>query len=414
MINRNIISEIKIALKDTPVILIHGARQTGKSTLAKQLISDHYKADYITLDDTAVLGSALSDPMGFVSGFSGNVIIDEVQKAPEIFSAIKLVVDKNRKPGKFILTGSANIFLLPRLSESLAGRVQVFTLYPFTKGEILKTKESFIDYLFSNQKIKHYTLSNKKNDILGSIVQGGFPEILKRKNIHRRREWFNAYVNTILQRDVKDISNIEGLTEMPRLLALLAARTSSLFNISELSRSLSIPQTTLKRYLNYINAVYLTGIIPAYSSNLGKRLIKSPRIVFIDTGLSSYLNSIHDTVSLRKSNIKGQLMENFVIMELLKQSSWSNSKPGIYHYRTLKGIETDIILESKNKIIGIEVKSSSSVSVNDFKGLKYLSSEFKNKFHRGIVLYNGQQSIPFGKNLHALPVASLWDINKDT
>jgi len=409
MIRRNIMGSIETAMTDTPVVLLHGARQTGKSTLVKYLIKDKTNAEYVTLDDTATLSSAVNDPAGFIDNSKRIFVIDEVQKAPQIFSTIKLFADKNRKPGKFILTGSANNLLIPRLSDHLVGRMEIITMYPFSKGEMNGEKEAFIDQVFSEKQIEKFTASDNKTDILKSIVSGGFPEIMKRRNPERKREWFQSYINTILQRDIKEISNIEGLVEFPRLLSLLASRTGTLFNLAELSRSISIAQSTLKRYISYLTGVYVIKLIPAYSAHLSKRLTKAPKIIFTDTGIASYLDSIYDTQSLKAGNMKGRLLENFVFMELIKQKSWSRANPEIYHYRTSKGSEVDIILESRNKMVGIEVKFTATPGINDFKGLKHIAEDFKGKFHRGILLYTGQNTLSFGKNLFAMPVESLWN-----
>src|SRR5262245_16450316 len=280
------------ALADTPVIFLNGARQTGKSTLVRELAESEHPARYVTFDDATVLAAARHDPAGFVAQLGRPVIIDEVQLAPEIFPVLKIAVDRNRQPGGFLLTGSANILLTPRVSESLAGRMEILTLWPLSQGEIEGIEENLIDCLFSAQfALPHTSLKDAgtRDDLLARVVRGGYPEAFGRRTEERRREWFGAYITTILQRDVREMANIEGLTELPRVLTLLATRASSLHNLADISRSIDIPQSTLRRYLTLLETTSLLSPLPAWSSNLGKRLVKAPKLALNDTGLLTYL-----------------------------------------------------------------------------------------------------------------------------
>ncbi|MFQ5930585.1 MAG: ATP-binding protein [Acidobacteriota bacterium] len=411
MIWRNISAAVLEALADNPVVLLHGARQTGKSTLAQWLASGEHPARYLTLDDAVILAAARGDPSGFIAGLEGPVMLDEVQRVPELFLAIKAVVDRDRSPGRFLLTGSANVMLLPHLSESLAGRMEILALWPLSQGEIGGVKEGFIDTVFSGA-----LPTDKKNreDLLGllnRLLRGGYPLIHGRVSEARQKAWFGSYVTTILQRDVRDLANIEGLTALPRLLSLLAARAMSLLNLSELSRSIAIPQTTLKRYMALLQTTFLVQTLPAWSGNLGKRLVKAPKLVFSDTGLMSYLLGLGKQRLTMDTNLLGPLLENFVVMELLKQVTWSQTQPRLFHFRMQTGQEVDIVLEdSAGRLVGIEVKAGATVTAQDFKGVRTFAEATGRRFHRGLVLYTGTESVPFGPRLHALPVNALWSM----
>lgn len=408
MIKRKITSKLLLSLSDSPVVVIQGARQTGKSTLVKYLSEEIYPATYLTFDDLTILSAAQSNPLDFISAYSGSVIIDEVQRVPEIFLAIKRFVDRDRKPGKFILTGSANILFLPKISESLAGRVEILKLFPFSQSEISGTEKNFIDDLSSNH-FNPLTFEIKKNNLTEKIIRGGYPEILTRKDLERLKAWFSSYITTILQRDVRDISNIEKLTDLPKLLSLLASRAGTLLNIAELSRSSAIPQTTLKRYMALLEATFMINLLPAWSGNLSKRIIKTPKVYLNDTGILSYLTGFEENKVTSDPLSWGRILENFVLMELIKQASWSRKNLSLFHYRSASGQEIDFIIEKDDgKIIAVEVKASSKVDDSDFRHIRTFAEENGKKFLRGIVFYTGSQIVPFSKNLFAIPVNALW------
>jgi predicted AAA+ superfamily ATPase len=410
MYQRNIEDSLRLALADTPVVLLNGARQTGKSTLALKLAKD-ISAHYLTLDDATVLAAAVADPSGFVRGMQGMVVVDEVQKAPGLFPAIKVEVDADRRPGRFLLTGSANVLMLPKLAESLAGRMEIATLWPLSQGELLDRRERFIDAVFSARLPQLGPLGEKRGDLLQQLTFGGYPEVIGRGAERRRHAWFASYVTTILQRDVRDLANIDGLTEMPRLLALLAARTGGLLNISELSRSSGIPNTTLKRYLSLVEATFLLATLPAWSTNVGKRLIKSPKVYLVDSGLTAYLVGQTAPRLSSEGTITGHLLEGFVVGELRKQRTWSETRVEMFHLRTTAGREVDLVLEdSLGRIVGIEVKATASVGKQDFLGLEAIAEATGKRFVRGLVLYRGANSVPFGERYIALPVDALWRI----
>ncbi len=411
MVRRNLTARLVDALGDTPVVLLHGARQTGKTTLVRSLAGREHPAEYLTFDDPAVLAAAKADPQGFVDRFTRPVIFDEVQRVPELAVAIKAAVDRDRRPGRFLLTGSANVLQVPKLSDSLAGRMEILTLWPFSRGEIEGVRESFIDAIFA-AKLPRPGASRRANErggLIDRLVIGGYPEVQQRPRVDRRRAWFTSYIDTILQRDVRDLANIEALTLLPRLLALLATRTGGLLNYADIARSVQMPQTTLKRYLALLETTFLIQTLPPWSSNLGLRLVKSPKFYLSDCGLLVHLLGL-DGERLRADPIQlGHLLENFVVTELRKQASWSRMRPRLYHYRTHNGKEVDIVLEGDaGRVVGIEIKAGATITAADFGGLKHLADAVGKRFHCGIVLYGGREWLPFGKGLHAIPVDALW------
>ncbi len=409
MYERHIEPKLLMAMTDTPVILLNGARQTGKSTLAKILAENLPNTKYYNLDNLVDLAAVQTDPENFVNHPETTLIIDEVQKAPELFLAIKQTVDENRRPGRFLLTGSTNIFLLPQISESLAGRMEIISFWPLSQGEIKNSPENFIDNLFADE---FNTLSPEvlaREELITAIIRGGYPEPLTRSTPARRKAWFNSYITAILQRDIRDYSQIEALSALPRLLALLAARSASLMNYAELSRSSGIPQTTLVRYITLLKATFLVHEVLPWSGNFSKRLVKSPKVYLNDTGLMTHLLGVDLKHLLDDPNHLGNLLENFVVNELKKQMEWNETIVTMLHYRSQGGQEIDIILENMaGQCVGIEVKASGILTKKDFAILSSFAEELGEKFIRGIVLYTGDKFLSFGENLYAVPITALW------
>lgn len=407
MIERSISRYLNEAMADTPVVLVHGARQTGKSTLVKAYAELVKNTQYLTLDDATMLGAATEDPEGFLSRYEGPVILDEVQRVPGLFQAIKLAVDRNRQPGRFLLTGSANVLLLPNLSESLVGRVEILTLWPFSGSELAGRPGSFVDVLFGDRPLPSVFAPEPRSVLMERVITGGFPEAVTRDSARRRNAWFGSYITTILQRDVRELSNIEHLTLLPRLLSILAARSASLLNHAELSRALGLPQSTLKRYMALLEATFLVRQLPPWTVNLGKRLVRSPKLMLCDTGLMAYLLGL-DSSGTIPDHLTGALVENYVAMELIKHLGWSETRAMLYHFRERTGKEVDLILENAaGQVVGIEVKASGSVSKNDFVHLRFLREQLGARFLRGVVLYAGTESVAFDERLEAVPLGIL-------
>lgn len=409
MITRGLTRELVAALADTPVVFVNGPRQAGKTTLVRSVETP--EREYLSLDDFDVLTAARADPAGFVRGLRRPVIVDEVQRAPDLFLPLKSSVDRDRRPGRFLLTGSANVLLLPRLADSLAGRVEILTLWPLSQGEIEGRRETFVDDVFGVDVPRLRRAPKSALELPDRIVRGGFPEVCSRVSAERRAAWFDAYFTTMLERDVRDLADVEGLTGFPLLARLLAARVSALLNLSDLSRGVSIPHTTLKRYMALLEATFLLNLVPSWRTNYGLRLTKAPKVFLSDTGLAAHLLGA-DAKRVRSDGaLMGPLLENFVAMELRKQAGWSTTRPRLYHFRIPKGREVDFVLEDRaGRVVGIEVKATASPGADAFNGLKTLREAAGDQFVRGVLLYGGDHVLPFGENLQAMPVRALWDM----
>ncbi len=415
MIRRHLTEQLLQALADTPAVLINGARQTGKSTLAQLPELETQGRQYLTFDDPGVLTAAKQDPNGFIAGLSTPVTLDEVQHVPELFPVIKIAIDRKREPGRFLLTGSANVLLLPKLSESLAGRMELLTLWPFSQGEINGVKEGFVDALFSKQPAwaSGKTKSLQRDELLEKVLAGGYPLAIARNAGARRKAWFQSYLTTILQRDIRDLTNVADVTAVPRLLSVVASRAGGLLNFADLSRTLSLPQTTLKRYFALLEATFLVQLLRPWSSNLGQRVIQTPKVYLDDTGLLAHLLGLTVERLKMDGTLAGGVLENFVLMELRKQSAWSETRPEFHFWRTASGREVDIVLEdSAGRLVGVEVKAGATLGGSDVKGLQAMASAAGKRWVRGVVLYTGSEVIPFATNLHGLPISQLWSAHK--
>src|ERR1700677_1091677 len=411
MLRRHIIDRLLDGLTDTPAVLVNGARQTGKSTLVQSAELAGQNRQYLTFDDPGILAAAKRDPNGFVVGLNMPVTLDEVQHVPEIFPVIKAAIDRNRQPGQFLLTGSANVMLLPKLSESLAGRMDVLTLWPFSQGEIHGVRESFVDTLFSQKPVgwtgKIATVP--RDELLETALAGGYPLAVARQSATRRDAWFQSYVMTMLQRDIRDLANIADSTAVPRLLSVVAARAGGLLNFADLSRTMALPQTTLKRSFALLEATFLVQLLRPWARNLGQRAIQTPKVYLNDTGLLAHLLGVTVDRLKGEGNVSGSVLENFVLMELRKQCAWSATRPELFYWRTVSGREVDIVLEDRTgKVVGVEVKAPATLGGNDVGGLQALASSVGKNWVRGVVLYTGAETIPFSANLHGIPIRRLW------
>jgi predicted AAA+ superfamily ATPase len=408
---RNISKSIQDIIARAPVLLLNGARQTGKSTIVEAIGKIPPGIDYITLDDPLRLLSASRSPNNFISDLPERVIIDEIQRAPEIFLAIKRSIDGNRKPGRFILTGSANVLVLPKISESLAGRMILKTLWPLSQGELLSRKEDFITTIFSSKPAK-ITSSLTWAELTKIITTGGYPEIIANQDRLYRQEWFKSYIQTLVERDVKEFVHIDGLRTFPALLSLLSNRGSMPVNLADIGRLAELPKTSLSRYIGLLEALFLITFLPAWFKNQEKRLVKSPKLIFTDNGILCHLSQKSAELLQNDRSKAGAVMENFVAAELLKQLSWSSTRAQLYHYRTHNGQEVDFVLENDmQQVVGIEVKCSNTIQQHDLRGLQSLKESSKGDFLRGVILYTGNETISIDKDLLAMPISSLWEAN---
>ena len=405
-ITRHVQGKIAIALQDTRVVLVVGPRQAGKTTLARLYASPD--RPYLTLDDPATLAAARSDPTGFVRGLK-QAVIDEVQRAPDLLLAIKESVDKDQTPGRFLLTGSTNLMAMPLVADSLAGRLEVITLLPFAQAELAGTQGDLLDRLFDGAGLPAVVNPLVGDDLMECVLKGGYPEALRRTSVNRRQAWLQDYVALILDRDVRDIANIDQLDRMPRLLDVLAAHAGQLVNHSSYGAALGLTTPTAQKYVGILERLFLTRQIPPWSSNAVSRLTKTPKLHFLDTGLLAALRDVTAAQLQKDRTAYGPLLENFVVSEVLKLTTWSEKRLRISHFRTKEQDEVDLVLEDRRgRVIGIEVKASATVRAQDLRGLRKLQEAVGDKFVQGLVLHDHDRITPFDEKLHAAPVSLLW------
>ena len=401
------------ALQGFPVVYVSGPRQAGKSTLVQQIADYEWPAEYVTFDEATMLGAAETNPESFLRAFKQNVVLDEIQMVPKLFRVLKLLVDEFRRKnptntnGRFSLTGSASIVALPKLSDALVGRMNVLTLCPLSALELTQGEGNFLSRLLTND-FKPETIKRiyKHTEIIRGAT---FPEI-RDKTDEQRRQWFEAYITTILQRDVRQLANIAKLGILPNLLKVLAARAGALINEADIARTIDQNAVTTKNYRILLHMLHLSIDINPWFRNIDKRLVKAPKGYIVDTSLLCHLQQI----DLEKAEsydplVFGRLFENFVVSELLKQLTSSENSARIYHFRTSDNKEVDIVLEQPNgQLAGIEIKSRDQVTSSNFKGLRELYKQTGNDFVCGIVLYRGNKLVPFGDKLWAVPIDLLW------
>lgn len=400
-------ASLREALLDTPVVLIHGSRQCGKTTLALA-VGEPLGYHYISLDDDNQLQAAKADPVGFVQSLPELTILDEIQRAPELFTSIKASVDRNRKPGRFILTGSANVLLLPQLADSLAGRMEIIHLRPLARCEITGEKPAFFDQLFSadfgsdSNQNAYPRLGESLADI---ICQGGYPAAIARDSAKRRSAWYRDYITTIIQRDVQDVASIRNLDVLPRLLTLAASQTARLFNSTDLASPFALSRPTIREYLTVLEQIFLIEQLQPWHANRLSRLIKTPKLHLADTGLACALLGVNSQTLWQDKSLLGQLLETFIHQELRKYASWHNEPLSFFHFRNKDMVEVDVIVEQGRQLAGIEIKAAATVTQGDFKGLKKLQDLCGEQFAAGVVLYDGENILPFGERLFAVPIA---------
>ncbi|MBI2324121.1 MAG: ATP-binding protein [Chloroflexi bacterium] len=407
IVPRHLLGEIRRALADTPVVVVTGPRQAGKSTLVQQLAGR--TARYVTLDDGATRSAAVADPEAFLTDLGTPAIIDEAQRAPGLPLAIKALVDRRRSPGSFVLTGSADLWTLPGFATALAGRMEIFTLWPLSQGELEGHRERFVDAVFAHRLPSLGTGDELRRAVFDRALRGGYPEVALRRRTARRGAWFRSYVASVVDREVRDLSRIEDLDELPRLLALLAARATDVLNMSEVGRALEMNKMTLFRYLALLERVFLIQRVRAWAGDIGRRVIQHPKLLLTDTGLLAHLQELDLDRALRDGRLGGALLENFVLEEIAKQVGWSRVKPSLHYLRTYDGAEIDAVLERRNgDVVGIEVKSGHALNEGDFAALRSFASRVGERFRRGILLYTGREPVAFGRRLNAVPLHALW------
>lgn len=396
------------ALADTPIILIHGPRQSGKTTLAR-MVGEPLGFRYVSFDDDAVLGAALEDPVGFVAGLPQRVILDEVQRAPQLFTSIKATVDHERVPGRFILTGSANVLLVPRLSDSLAGRMGILRLHPFSQCELAGSEPRFLKALMSGQ-FSTTVVERLGSELPERVVAGGYPAALARQTPDRRRAWYRDYVDAAVQRDVRDLSRIRSLESLPRLLALASSHTAQLLNVSELASGFQLSRETIHDHVALLEGIFLLQRLQPWHTNRLSRLVKTPKLHIGDTGVACSLLEMEAADLQQDRALLGPLLESFVFQELQRQASGLGERFNFFHFRDRDRHEVDIVIERGIRAVaGVEVKAAASVSSGDFRGLRKLREAAGDRFVHGVVLYDGELTLPFGEGFHAVPMRTLWE-----
>lgn len=404
MLNRHITTDVKHYLQHFPAILITGARQVGKSTLALQLGIDAY----VTLDDITSYQSAKADPKGFILSLPRPVIIDEVQRVPDIFIAIKEQIDQDRTPGNFVLTGSSNLQGFKTLSDSLAGRIGIIDLYTFNLSEIYQRPFNLIDHLFSD---KVFQQPIETPNITEHVLKGGFPEVQGIADEQTRMLWFTSYIRTYIERDLHDVSTIRNLDSFMRLYMAMALRSSQQLNKSSLGKDCQIDAKTLDNYLTLLRNTYQVVLLKPYFNNALKRLVKMPKLYMLDTGILCHLLKIRKAELLISSAYKGAIFETYVLSEFIKANTYAHHPIELSYYRTNNGKEIDFILDNGEQLVAVKIKTAHTVTSADFKHIRYFIEQQPQRVLRGIVFYAGDKMLPFGEHegvkLWAVPFGSI-------
>lgn len=402
-------SRLLEALADSPAVLLHGPRQAGKTTLARVAAEPRGYA-YRSFDDVVLLEAAKADPVGFVAELPDKVILDEVQRVPEVFPLLKQAVDKDRRPGRFLLTGSANVLFLPTLADSLAGRMQIIRLHPLSQDELARRPSRFLDALWSGA-FKGPPVERLGDTLAARMAAGGYPAALARSAHARRAAWYRDLQETLISRDVRDLARIRSLDIMPRLLTLAATQTAHLLNINELAAPFQLSRPTIREYVTLLEQIFLLEELPPWHVNRLSRLLKTPKLHAGDTGLAcAWLGMDADGLNADRA-VLGQLLETFVYQELRRQASGRQDDLRFYHFRDKDGFEVDIVIErGARQIAGLEVKLSATVRAGDFRGLRKLAAASGARFACGVVLYDGESIARFGERLFAVPLRLLWEL----
>lgn len=407
LIERQARALIVEALTYSRVVLVLGARQVGKSTLARQIVTSEHPAEIVSLDDQATRDAARVDPHGLVADLCGPALIDEVQLAPELLPAIKQAVDEDPTPGRFLLTGSANVLTAPRIYESLAGRTRRIELWPLAQSEIHATHTSFVDELFAGEPPHVTDAPIGRAAFVELVARGGYPAV---RNLaeRQRRLWHRDYVQSIVERDLRDIASATKLSQMPQLIRLLASSSGKLLDYRKLARDLQLSDKTVRAYVELLRTTYLLHVVPAWRPGLRARELQAPKLYLTDTGLLTQQLGVDERRIARDDQVSGPVLETFCAMEILKHQSWANTDCTIHHYR-IGNDEVDLILEAQSgEIVAVEVKASASIRPADWRIVQRLRERRNDRFRAGVVLYTGRRTLPLGDRIWAVPISGLW------
>ena len=397
------------ALEDAPAVFVTGTRQCGKTTLVKD-VGNEFGYTYISFDDEVQRQAAIADPSGFVRNLPERVVLDEVQRVPQLHLSIKDEVDRNRINGRFILTGSTTNAVTDELRHILTGRMLVIRLHTLAKSEMNGTEPRILDVLFSDQ-LKVGTYEELGTKLAEMVVAGGYPVAVTLSNDRRRYNWYRDYINSQISRELQEFTRANVAGQLSRILGVAAAQTAGILNTTSLASQLEFSQPTLTKYVQLLRDVFIIDILRPWSSNVAKRERSRPKLHFADTGLACAVLSVDPKFVAEQDRVKlGHLFETFLVQEAVKEASWSEMYPlHLFHYRDLRKFEVDLVIDAgRNGIAGVEAKISGSVSSSDFKGLRKLKSYAGNRFRRGIVVYDGESCVPFGEDMWAIPAAMLW------
>jgi predicted AAA+ superfamily ATPase len=408
LVSRHARPHLLEALAESRAVALLGARQVGKSTLARDLAANEFPARYISLDDDVAATAARGDPRGFIAEVEGPVVIDEIQRAPGLLLAIKERLDRNHARGQFLLTGSANILTLPTIADALPGRVEYVNLWPFSQGELHGVHEQFIDALLCGTFPQVSDAPVGRRVIAKLLVTGGYPELQERSPRGRSR-FFASYLASILDRDVPNIANVRSVDAVGQLLHVIGARSAALASFHGMSTELGIDANTVRSYAKILEDLFLVRRLKPWYTNLGARQVKTAKLHVVDSGLLAFLIGANEQRIASDGAVAGMAFESFVAMEILRQSDWAEEPVSLYHYRDKEQREVDVIVERYGgEVAGVEVKASATVGDRDFAGLRYLRDKLGARFKGGAVLYAGSDTLPFGDRLAAVPLSGLW------
>ncbi len=402
---RRIEQRLAEALLDTPVVLLAGPRQAGKTTLVRQVAAKGLR--YLTLDDELTLLAARADPVGLIRSLD-RAVIDEIQRAPQLLLAIKKSVDEDRRPGRFLLTGSANLMALPLVADSLAGRMETLSLLPLSQTEIEGHSANWIDQAFAGQLLRADTPALGA-ELVERVLRGGYPEAVSRVSAKRRVTWARQYTDALIQRDVRDVAGIDKLEQLPRFLQALAQTAGQMCNYSQLAGQVGLDGKTAARYAGVFETMYLLKRVDVWARNRLSRVVKTPKLQFIDAGLLAMLMNLGIEEVRRDRSRFGQVLETFVFGELLKHTTSADGDYQLLYYRDADKVEVDIVIENAaGQLVGVEVKASATVKASDLRGLRKLAALAGDQFKMGVLLYDGAETLPLGDGIWAAPVSSLW------